>query len=158
MKKTITTLIIVAMTLTGCGNGDETATECQNPLIPIEVDLQLDKAKNEIQVSALVTHEDVPIEHANEVAFEIWEHGNEDYHFLEKATHEGEGLYSLNWQFENDGVYYVYYHVTACDMHRMEKEQVVIGEVNVDEIIATPDIERKSLMHGEEEHHHKHNH
>ncbi len=153
-------VLICSLSLVGCGNTPEEATACQNPLVPVEVDLQLEDMKvgQVMTISAFVSHDGIPVDNANEVVFEIWEHGNEEYHFIEETINVGEGLYSLNWTFEKEGVYYVYYHVTACDMHRMEKHQIVIGDVNVEQIISEPDIDREVHGYMNNKHNHHHNH
>ncbi len=138
-------MLAIMIFLTACG--EEEAVPCGNTLVPIEVSFSWDSVEldsgAEVEFEAIVTHDEIPVDNAQEVIFEIWEHGNEDYHFMEETVVEGDGRYTLDWTFDRDGVYYVYYHVTACSMHRMEKVQIVIGDVDVDAILAEPDIGSK---------------
>lgn len=164
--KLITLAMVSSFFIVGCGTQNHveenpSAVACANTLIPIEVDFSWEPTEinsgDNITFTALVTHDDITVSEANEVKFEIWEHSNPEYHFMEVAKNAGDGYYSLDWTFHTDGVYYVYYHVTACDMHRMEKDMVVVGDVDVDTIIAEPDTVSGKMEHGHhkdgEEHH-----
>ncbi len=142
-RKLLLLLFVLSLLfLSACSNERETSA-CTNTLVPIEVELDWNSNDSEstedVIFQATVTHEGLPVESANKVEFEIWEHGNQDYHHLVEAKKVEPGVYQLSWSFEKEGVYYIYYHVTACDMHRMEKEMVVIGNVDVDNITSSPD-------------------
>lgn len=156
------TIILVVATACGTTNEVEEATgACENPLVPVEVDLTWEpselNASEEIQFKAEVTHDGYPVLEAQEVNFEIWEHNNPDYHHMLETSHEGNGVYSLDWTFETEGIYYIYYHVTACDMHRMEKSMLVVGEVNTEELLAEPDtVQSKMDGHGDHSEHSEH--
>ena len=163
---------ILLGSLLGCGQAGTEPTPaagqaCSNTLVPIEVDFTWEpsalEAGDEALLSAHVTHDGLAVDQANEVKFEIWEHANPDYHHMIEAENAGDGFYTLPWSFDTDGVYYVYYHVTACDMHRMEKELVIIGDVDVDAVTSEPDTVVPEMNHGdhgseEVEESHKHNH
>lgn len=155
---------ILALTLSACGgqansDSDNSPKPCENTIVPIEVDFSWDPvegtSEDEYLFTAHVTHEGIDIDDAD-VQFEIWEHRNGDYHFMEDTNHEGDGIYTLKWNFPKDGVYYAYYHVTACGMHRMEKDMVVVGDVDVEEITAQPDDIRSKMDHGHHEDEHNH--
>lgn len=132
-------LLVLSIVLSACGNGEEEVATCENTLAPIEVELSW--SPNNISPGENVTfqlnlsHDNLPIADPQDVALEIWEHGNEDYHYLEEVSETDEaGVYTLDWEFPEEGVYYAYYHVTACEMHRMEKEQVIVGDPDVEQI------------------------
>ncbi|MBU8908350.1 FixH family protein [Desertibacillus haloalkaliphilus] len=139
--------LLMSVFLAACSQPEEeAAVPCENTLAPLEVDFSwiteeadvVDEAEP-VSLQAIVSHDNIPIDDAYEVVFEIWEHANGEYHHIEDAKNQGDGLYALDWTFEDEGVYYVYYHVTACDQHRMEKSQLVVGDVDVDEITSVPD-------------------
>lgn len=159
MKKLKLVLVsLCTFMIVGCGANVETEqagpVACENPLIPVEVDFSWDpeqlQSGEAATFKAVVTQDNLSVENANEVKFEIWEHNNPDYHYMEDTQNEGNGSYTLDWTFPEDGVYYAYYHVTACDMHRMEKVMIVVGDVNVDEITAEPDTVKGEMSSGHE--------
>jgi hypothetical protein len=136
--------------LAACGQEGNKKSEEVNFLDPIEVELTTTTelaVNEEIVTQAFITQNDIPVTDANEVVFEIWQHGNpETYRFIE-AQAQGNGIYEVTWSASEEGVYYVFYHVTAKGMHRMEKHQLVVGEVDVESILATPDERPKKHMH-----------
>lgn len=155
MRKSVWFIVfVIMMLLTACGKGaneDKQAAPCENTLVPIEVAFHWEpeggSSEDEYLFTAHVTHDGADVTDAD-VQFEIWEHRNSGYHFMEETKNEGDGIYTLNWKFPHDGVYYAYYHVTACGMHRMEKKMVVVGDVDVEKITAEPDNVRGIMEDG----------
>lgn len=142
-------VMFLATILVGCGHEDHAAEEV-NFLDPIEVqletvtELELDK---EMVTQATVTQVNQPVTDVSEVIFEIWQHGNPDTYRSVEGVEKGDGVYEVTWSATEEGVYYIYYHVTAKGMHRMEKHQFVVGDVDVEKILATPDERPKKHMH-----------
>lgn len=150
MKKYLLISMFFILLLAACGQNDNQKSEEVNFLDPIEVQLthQTELIVNEdIVTQAFVSQNNTPVSDAEEVIFEIWQHGNPDTYRSVEALAKGEGLYEVIWSANEDGVYYVFYHVTANGMHRMEKHQFVIGDVDVERILATPDEKQKKHMH-----------
>lgn len=140
MKRLLWSVFLVfSLILSACGGSGEEVATCENTLAPVMVDLSWSPAnispENTVTFQVNISHDNLPIADPQEVELEIWEHANENYHFLEEmeAT-DKPGVYTLEWEFPDEGVYYAYYHVTACDMHRMEKEQVIVGNPDVEQI------------------------
>ncbi|WP_216828416.1 FixH family protein [Alkalihalobacterium elongatum] len=178
MKKlSIIGSVVLLGLMTACGQAEDNGQAsgaCENPLVPIEVDFSWEPEAPEsgenLLFTAHVTHDGFNVEEADDVQFEIWEHANPDYHHMLETENQGDGLYTLDWMFQEDGVYYAYYHVTACAMHRMEKQMVVVGDVDVEATTAEPDtVTTKMDGHGEhgdheeddeehEDHEHGHEH
>ncbi|WP_209121947.1 FixH family protein [Alkalihalobacillus sp. BA299] len=170
-KLSIISSVLLLGLMTACGQtegegqSEVTTGPCENTLVPIEVDFSFEPEHPEsgqsIQFTAHVTHEGFAVEDAEDVKIEIWEHANPDYHHKVETENEGNGVYTLEWPFQEEGVYYAYYHVTACSMHRMEKEMIVVGDVDVEAITAQPDTVT-TKMEGFHEHEdgddHQHNH
>ncbi len=152
-------MVVPLLFSTGCQQEEQVAV-CQDPLIPIEVDFQITpeniEPASEVLFEAVVTHDNLPIENAQQVDFEIWEHNNSDYHHNVEATEIGEGRYTIPWTFDSEGVYYAYYHVTACEMHRMEKEMLIVGQPDVDSILEHPDQVQGIMNHEHDEHEEHH--
>jgi hypothetical protein len=149
MKKIGFVSIFLILFLGACGHEDHNNTKEVNFLDPIEVELtSTDLAVNEeIHTQALVTQNNDRVPDASEVIFEIWQHGNPDTYRSVEAENKGDGIYEVTWVANEEGVYYVFYHVTARGMHRMEKHQLVFGDVDVEKILATPDERPKKHMH-----------
>ncbi|MCT8140441.1 FixH family protein [Anaerobacillus sp. CMMVII] len=149
MKKTLVFSIFLLFFLIACGHNDHQSE--MNFLDPIEVELipltELEVNK-EIVTQVIVTQNEKTVSDAEEVVFEIWQHGHpETYRSLDGVA-KGDGIYEVSWSATEEGVYYVFYHVTANGMHRMEKHQLVIGDdVDVEKILASPDERPKTHMH-----------
>lgn len=171
--KFLLTFMASILFLAACGGQANTSegetsnapAPCENTLVPVKVDFswepQEGSSADQYTFKAIVTHDGIAVSDAQEVKFEIWEHSNPDYHFMEETKNEGDGVYTLEWNFPKDGVYYAYYHVTACDMHVMEKQMVVVGDVDVEAITAEPDTVKGQMEHGHNnegdgEHNHSH--
>ncbi|RXI98290.1 hypothetical protein DS745_18330 [Anaerobacillus alkaliphilus] len=150
MNKISITFLLFSFFLVGCGHDHEKQAEEVNFLDPIEVELvtvtEL-KVNQEIVTQAIVRQGDMLVTDVNEVIFEVWQHGNPESYRSVEGLDKGEGVYEVSWTANDEGVYYIYYHVTARGMHRMEKHQFVIGDVDVEKILATPDERPKKHMH-----------
>lgn len=161
-------VVIMLFVLTACGS--KQVAPCEDPTVPIEVDFswmpENPQVNEKVTLKAHVTHNGADVsqaENVQDIQFEIWEHSNPDYHHMVEAKHEGNGVYTLDWTFDKEGVYYAYYHVTACDMHRMEKEMIVVGSPDVEAITAEEDTVTSNMSGGHEGHggdaeeqHHEH--
>lgn len=80
-------------------------------------------------IQAHVTQGDENIDNADDMEFEIWMEGQEE-HFKVPGESQVEGIYSIEKEFKDEGIYYVIAHVTARGMHTMPKHQFVVGDVN----------------------------
>lgn len=148
MKKyTFLVLFIFILMMTACQNTKE---EEINLLDPIEVELTMETElviNDEMTTKAIITQNDRAVTDANEVVFEIWQHGNSETYQKLDGINIGDGVYEVNWVAEEEGVYYIFYHVTARGMHRMKKHQFVFGDVDVEKILETPDERPNRHMH-----------
>lgn len=131
-KKTL--LIVSALMITflvACGAADESDnSEDDGELKMLEVDFDVPEAADvddTIQLEAFVTYGDDPVIDADEVDFEIWEMCDQDNSVHEQPTNNDDGTYTLEYAFEKDGIYEVYAHTTAHDMHTMPKKQIEVG-------------------------------
>lgn len=111
-----------------CGNNDDNLEE-ELPMLDVDFDVpESGDAGDNIHLEAFVTYDEKPVEEADEVLFEIWEKGDQDNGEKIEAENEGEGIYTLDYDFDDDGIYEMYAHTTAEGLHTMPKEQIVIGD------------------------------
>lgn len=125
-------LILMIGLLAACDNGTENeSTQETDELTMLEVEFQLpEKAEVDevVELKAIVTDRDEKIEDADEVKFEYWIEGNDDDTTMVESTNNGDGSYTAEVSFESDGVYEIYAHTTARDMHTMPKKSITVGE------------------------------
>lgn len=142
--KTLAALIIVLL-LAACSS----QTEEINYLDAIEVELITNdelEVNTQINTQAIISQSGSLVSDVSEVIFEIWQHGKPETYRSVDATEVSEGVYEVHWLAEEEGIYYIYYHITAAGMHRMEKLQYVIGDVDEEKILATPDERPNQFM------------
>lgn len=150
MKRKYWMIVMVALfiLLAACGNeaDKEEAEEADDEeLKMLEVDFDVPEEADPgdtVTLTADVTYGDDPVADADEVLFEVWEKGKEDEsEKIEGENHE-DGTYSIDYTFEEKGIYEMYAHTTAHSMHTMPKKQINIG-----------DVEEKEDEHAHEEGH-----
>ncbi|WP_068672064.1 FixH family protein [Oceanobacillus sp. Castelsardo] len=116
--------------LAGCNNGTDTSQESEE-LKMLEVDFEVaEKADVDetVELSAIVTYGDEKVKDADEVTFEYWEQGNKENSTMIEAKNNEDGTYTAQVSFDSDGVYEMYAHTTARDLHTMPKKSITIGE------------------------------
>ncbi|RDW17086.1 FixH family protein [Oceanobacillus chungangensis] len=122
-------IMLVISVLTACGTKDEnTGSE---ELVPLEVEFSVPETAEvdeEVKLIATVTYGEESVTEADEVTFELWEQGMEDESTMIEATNKGDGTYTTETTFDHDGIYEMFAHVTAKDMHTMPKKLITIGE------------------------------
>lgn len=122
--------------LTACGvNEDEGAEDLLDELKSLEVEFEVPETAEvgeTILLKAIVTYGDENVDDADEVSFEYWEEGNEEDSTTVESTNNGDGTYTAEITFENDGVFSMYAHTTARDLHTMPKKSVTIENGDVE--------------------------
>lgn len=106
------------------------ASKEKNSPTPLNVNIVIPKdiqPNQKVKLTAEVTQGKEVVDDADQVEFEIWEKGQED-HEMVKGKHEGKGIYSVEHIFSKDGTYNVVSHVTARDLHKMPKKEIIIGQ------------------------------
>ncbi|MFG6118873.1 FixH family protein [Thalassobacillus sp. B23F22_16] len=154
MRKSLFLLgfFITAIVLTACG-GDQSGNaeeEEMEPMIATEVIMPEDiQPGEEATFKAKVTQGDEAVEDADYVKFEFWAEGNNEDEDNEKveAEHKGDGVYEVSYTFPEEGVYFLYAHTQARDMHVMPKEQLTVGNGNTEEV------QEKAEENHSDEHH-----
>ncbi|MGM8213149.1 FixH family protein [Virgibacillus sp. W0430] len=132
MKKILSfAFILMVALLTACGGESENeSTDTEEELATLEVDFDLPESAEKgepVELKATVTYGDTLVEDANEVDFEYWLGDDEDNSTTIASTNNEDGTYTAEVIFEKDGVYSIFAHTTARDMHTMPKKQITIG-------------------------------
>jgi hypothetical protein len=131
LKKPVGVLIFLVFILSACSSQEEQSIQSNQvpKLVKVEVKLNPEeaKAKQEVEIQAIVTQDNEPVEDADDVKFEIWKEGDEQHETIE-ASHTGNGVYAINKTFLKEGIYNIIAHTNARDLHTMPKVQVTIGK------------------------------
>jgi|SRR5690625_658624 len=146
--------ILLVSILVACG-ADESSEDEGEELKMLEVDFDVPESADvgdAIPLEALVTYGDDPVVDADEVDFEIWEMCDQDNSVHEEPLNNDDGTYTLEYSFDEDGVYEVYAHTTAHDMHTMPKKEITIGEGG------EYDCDEEEENHDHDEHHDEEEH
>ncbi|NMO95968.1 FixH family protein [Paenibacillus lemnae] len=125
----ISALILTAIALGGCSNGNAGDSDTLVMEDPIIVDLSLSKesaGKDEkVKFTANVSQSGVPVEDADKVEFEIRQEGG-GLQITVPARHSEEGSYILEKSFQKPGTYLIISHVTARGQHSMPMKELKI--------------------------------
>lgn len=134
MKRLVLVVVIglVMGIVTACGKEDDHEVIAEPPeLEQISVELTV---TNEVDVdetvhmSSLVKIGDRKIDDADEVVYEIWEEGKKDESVTIDSVNEGEGIYTAETSFDEDGLFHIQVHATAEMQHSMPIETVTVGD------------------------------
>src|SRR5690625_923738 len=112
------------MLLIACGDDDD-------ELHILEVDFNVPETADVgemIKLEAIVTYGDESVTDADEVVFEVWERNDRDNGDMIDAVNHEDGTYTTEITFDDDGMFEMYAHTTARDMHTMTKKEIVVGE------------------------------
>lgn len=116
---------ITIMLLSACGGNDA------DELLMLEVDFPVPEEADVgemVELKAIVTYGDESVTDADEVVFEVWEKGKKDESEKIDAKNHEDGTYTAEYTFDHDGIFEMYAHTTARDLHTMPKKEIVIGE------------------------------
>lgn len=118
-----------------CGNGSETEqNEEELHMLEVEFNPPEKVEVNEpVELKAIVTYGDEAVTDASEMNFEYWESGNQDDSITVDAKNNGDGTYTVEVTFDRDGVFEIFAHTTAKDMHAMPKRSIIVGEGTIPE-------------------------
>lgn len=81
-----------------------------------------------ITLKATVTYGDDPVTDPYQMDFEVWERGNRDAGDWIEANNHKDGTYTTEVTFDHDGIYEMYAHTTAHDLHTMPHREIIVGE------------------------------
>lgn len=159
---------VLSLTLTGCGNNED--NEAVEPVNVDDVNTeQLDaelmlpeeaEPGDEIEIEVLVMQGEEKVDDAGEVVFEVWKEDEEEDSEMVEADLPGEdGVYSIDFTFEEDEAYFVQPHITARGMHVMPVEHTLVGDAEIPEDTDTEEWEDADMNDHEagEDHEHGNN-
>lgn len=120
--------LMVLLTITACGNNaDEDTEELAMLEVEFEVPESLEVGET-LKLEAVVTYGDEMVTDADEVIFEVWEKGDRENGKMIDAENNGDGTYTAETSFGEDGIFEMYAHTTARSLHTMPKREVVVGK------------------------------
>ena len=121
--------IFTAIIVAACGDSNETTDTDALDMLDVDYDVpETAEVDESIELDGYETYGDEAVPDADEVDFEIWEMCDKDNSEHETPTNNDDGTYTLEYTFEEDGIYEVYAHTTAHDMHTMPKKEIKVGE------------------------------
>lgn len=121
----VVSLVLLVFIVTACGDDsdDELHVLEVDFIVPESVDVN-----ETMELKAVVTYGDDYVTDADEVVFEVWEKNDRDNGEMIDAHNHEDGTYTAEVTFEHDGIFEMYAHTTARDMHTMPKKEVIVGE------------------------------
>ena len=140
MKKLLLTLAATAVLAVGCGAEDNSVDTQGSGEIPVEVMVELltPEKLNVGEATTLevkVTQGGEVVNDADSVDFEVWESGLRDEGTMIDGEFTEDGVYTAEYTFNHDGVYYMYAHTTARGMHVMPKQQFIVGNPDMSKVL-----------------------
>lgn len=128
-NKFVITFIFIVMLFAACSENN--ANEENEDLLPLEVQFDVPESLNvgeTLELKAVVTYGDELVIDADEVVFEVWEKGDQQNSDMITGTNNEDGTYTAEITFDHDGIFEMYAHTTAHDLHTMPKREVTVGE------------------------------
>lgn len=152
MKKLWLAAAVTAVLAAGCAE-KETVDTIDNSEMPEEVVVEVlsptETAPNEeMKLEAKVTQGDKAVEDAT-VEFEVWESGLREEGEMLEGKGSADGVYTADYTFDKDGVYYMYAHTTAGAYHVMPKHKFIVGTPDMSNVLE--DDSSNSMEHMEHE-------
>ena len=140
MKKLFLTLAMTAVIVTGCGAEDDAVDTLGSGEVPVEVivDVLTPEKLNAGESTTLevkVTQGGEVVNDADSVDFEVWESGLRDEGTMLDGELTEDGVYTAEYTFDHDGVYYMFAHTTARGMHVMPKQQFIVGNPDMSKVL-----------------------
>lgn len=128
MKRWLGLIVPFALiVLSACGAGQP------DMMTPIKVEIQTEPAEPKsgqaVELRAIVTQGEDEVDDADEVLFEVWPEGADEFAHEEiEGKHDGDGVYTIDYTFSEAGKYYAVAHVTARTYHAMPKIELSVAE------------------------------
>ncbi|MFC4023808.1 FixH family protein [Oceanobacillus longus] len=133
-------LFIISLgTLVACGgNMDNTSDEDEEELPSLDVEFIVPEnadPNEKVELKAIVTYDKQPVNDADEVIFEVWEKGRPDDSSKLDSVNNEDGTYTVETSFDEDGVYELYAHTTARDLHTMPMKSITVGDASLEDYV-----------------------
>lgn len=155
-KKLIASLLIAILVLSACSSKNEDNDEQANEqddqveLIALEVEFPVPEhveVGETVELKAIVTYGEEKVTDADEVIFEYWLLGDKENSINVEATNNGDGTYTAEVIFEEDGIYEMFAHTTARGQHNMPLKAIAVGNASLDDYEAGSDSEEDHSHH-----------
>ncbi|QTL48054.1 MULTISPECIES: FixH family protein [Priestia] len=124
MKKLSILLLVLVIAVVGCSKGNE--QKSQEVKGEIEVP-QTINANKTVSIEVLVTQGDKKIKNADAVQIQVEKEGYINQEMID-AKHQGNGAYSTDYTFKDDGEYTITAHVTIKGDMKMFTKKVTVGK------------------------------
>ncbi|AUJ26934.1 FixH family protein [Virgibacillus dokdonensis] len=127
--------IIALILMTACGQEEkvEKSTDAkEEEPKELKVDFEVPESAevgDTVELKATVTYGEEKVTDADEVVFEVWEKGKKDDSTNYESTNHEDGTYTAEVTFDNNGVYEMFAHTTARDLHTMPQKAITVGDV-----------------------------
>ena len=131
---------MTAVLAVGCGAEDDSVDTLGNGEVPVEIIVEVltPEKLNVGEATTLevkVTQGGEVVNDADSVDFEVWESGLRDEGTMIDGEFTEDGVYTAEYTFDHDGVYYMYAHTTARGMHVMPKQQFIVGNPDMSKVL-----------------------
>ncbi len=124
----------IIVILSGCAinsNNHESYTDFK----PLEVSVHLSESINEggdQTIFAFVSQDNQDISDADLIRFEIWSNNHNQHEWI-TATYEGDGVYSANVHFTEEGLYFAKALTQVGDLFAMPTKRFAVGKLTPEE-------------------------
>ncbi|WP_171051869.1 FixH family protein [Alteribacter natronophilus] len=136
LQKTVLPAVILAVSILtgGCLNQQENAAEEHEPPVTIQVLFEpRQEAGNEVPLLVRLTRGGEPVEQADEVTFEVWQHGNSPSAEVLEAEPVGDGMYEKMHIFENTGFFYVQSRAEVNGRTTATISEIEVGAITINQ-------------------------
>ena len=156
MKKYLI-VVALALTLTACSDEVETpidTNEVVEEIVAVEVEF-LTPTKLEVNVpvklEVQVTQGQEIVNDADDVKLEVWQSGMREHGEMIDGQFLGDGIFSAETTFTEEGVYYMFAHTNARGMHVMPKQEMTVGNPDMSTVL--PDDSSNTMNNSEHSSH-----
>ncbi|WP_368654448.1 FixH family protein [Ornithinibacillus sp. 4-3] len=124
--------LLIAIALVACGSENNEVNENNEdeelPMVEVEFEVPEHVEVNEtVTLKATVMYGDELLTEVDELNFEYWKDDDKENSITEDSINQNDGTYTLDVAFEEDGVYSIYAHTTAKEMHTMPLRKITVG-------------------------------
>ena len=137
--KRLLLLCIVGISILSACSVRSDAADLYKQENPLQVKIAMPssiEADEPVTVKAVLSESATPIEKANFVHFEIWKQDHSIHRPMKEATFIEKGIYEMEFQLEEDGLYYFEVHAGNNGSIVSPRQQFVVGELSEAELNA----------------------
>lgn len=125
IKKLVIPFLFIIISLVGCSSSEE---EFVFPEAAFTMSSDVVKVNEPLTFEVKITAGEKEVKEAD-VGFEYWlEEKADEEHTTISAENAGNGTYTGQVSLSEPGIYSVYFHADAMDMHLMDKYQFTVTE------------------------------